>query len=99
MKPVILVCIIALSVTACGPSKQNEAAKQNGTAPPIAAEGNVCDRYFAFVESYAGKQDAAIKQTLLKRLDFDKQSLPTRDKKEADEYCKTSLERMERMAG
>ena len=99
MKPAILVCIAALSVTACQPAKQNAAEAEKGAVASVAAKGDICEQYFAFVENYAGKQADAVKSVLLKRLNYDKQSLPTRDKKEADEYCKTSLERMERMAG
>jgi hypothetical protein len=100
-KNLITLGVLSLFLAACQPASDGAAAPApKGTAPDVAAsDGAVCDRYFAFVENYAGKQEAAVKDALLKRLDYDKQSLPTRDKAEAGAYCTQSLERMQRMAG
>jgi hypothetical protein len=101
IKTLITLGVSSLFLVSCQEANDGAAASaQKDTAPDVAAsDGPICDRYFAFVENYAGKQEAAVKDALLKRLDYDKQSLPTRDKAEADAYCKQSLERMERMAG
>jgi protein involved in sex pheromone biosynthesis len=100
MKSLIAMCAAALALSACQQSSDTNAAAEKGEAASASAtDATICDRYFAFVENYAAKQQAAVKDALLKRLDYDKQSLPTRDKQEADEYCTQSLARMERMAG
>ncbi len=100
MKSLYLTCAAVLLLSACQQSGGSSATAEKGNnMAALPADANVCDRYFAFVENYASKQQAAVKEGLLKRLDYDKQSLPTRDKKEADEYCEKSLARMERMAG
>ena len=98
MKSLVIMGATALLLSACQQSGDGGTAATKGDdAAALPADANICDRYFAFVENYAGTQDAAVKDGLLKRLDYDKLSLPTRDKNEADEYCKTSLARMERM--
>lgn len=100
MKYTMLLGVSALLLAACGQANESAATSaKKDEAVSSASGGDVCSRYFAFVEDYADKQQAAVKETLLKRLDYDKQSLPTRDKADADAYCTQSLERMERMAG
>jgi hypothetical protein len=101
MKYIVTLAASSLLLTACQQASESApaSAEKDGTTAAAPADGNVCNRYFAFVEDYAGKQQTAVKDTLLKRLDYDKQSLPTRDKADADAYCTQSLERMERMAG
>ncbi len=99
MKSLVTMGGAILLLSACQQSGDAGSSAEKGKeAATLPASTNICDRYFAFVEDYAGKQNGAIKDNLLKRLDYDKQSLPTRDKKEADDYCKQSLERMERVA-
>jgi hypothetical protein len=100
MKSLFLMGTAFLLLSACQQSGDSSAAGESGhKAGALAADANICDRYFVFVENYAAKQEAAVKDALLNRLNYDKQSLPTRDKQEANEYCTKSLERMERMAG
>jgi hypothetical protein len=100
MKSLFLMGTACLLLSACQQTSDTGAAAETGETKSAApANADVCERYFAFVENYAGKQSAPVKDALLKRLDYDKQSLPTRDKQEADDYCTKSLERMERMAG
>jgi hypothetical protein len=98
MRTSILIGAASLLLSACQQSGDTGAAGEKAdTAASLPADANVCDRYFAFVEDYAAKQDKAVADGLLKRLEYDKLSLPQRDKKEADEYCTQSLARMERM--
>ncbi len=100
MKYIFTIAAATLLLSACQQSGNTNASTDKGDkTAALPDDANICDRYFAFVQGYANKQDAAVKNALLKRLDYDKQSLPSRDKREADEYCKISLERMERMAG
>jgi hypothetical protein len=100
MKSLFFIGSAALLLLSCQQSGDTSgAAGKSDKVAALPADADVCDRYFAFVEDYAAKQDAAVKDGLLKRLDYDKLSLPTRDKQEADDYCTKSLERMERMTG
>jgi hypothetical protein len=91
MKNILLLGVSALLMASCQQSSEKTTT--------LSADASICDRYFAFVEGYADKQQKPVKDALLSRLDYDKKSLPARDKQEADAYCKSSLARMERMAG
>jgi Tfp pilus assembly protein PilE len=101
MKSILLPIASAFLLVACQQQagENSPAEGESAAKTALAADANVCDRYVAFVESYAKTLDKDVAKALTDRLEYDKQRWPTIDKKEADEYCAQSLARMERMAG
>lgn len=98
MKHPSVLCSSILLLTACQQSDQKGATGQSDSIA-LPAGAPICGQYVEFIENYANKQEDSIKSTLLKRLEYDKSHWPTIDQKEADAYCKTSLERMQKAVG
>jgi outer membrane murein-binding lipoprotein Lpp len=99
MKSIFVLSATVLLLTGCQQQASSPEQGKAAQAAALPADASTCDRYAAFVEDYAAKQDPQIAKALLDRLNYDKQRWKIDDKQQSEAYCKQSLERMERLAG
>jgi uncharacterized lipoprotein YajG len=99
MKSTLMLSAALFLATGCQQQTNGTEQSKDADAAALPADASTCDRYAAFVENYAAKQDQKISKALLDRLNYDKQRWKIDDKQQSEAYCKKALERMERMAG